>query len=56
MLLDAPHLPSDVLDQLWRADLDPSELSGRDPDFIERYGLPICRWLSRTYFRARGTS
>jgi 1-acyl-sn-glycerol-3-phosphate acyltransferase len=52
MLLDAPHLPSDVLDQLWRADLDPSELSGRDPDFIERYGLPICRWLSRTYFRA----
>jgi 1-acyl-sn-glycerol-3-phosphate acyltransferase len=52
MLLDAPHLPTELLDDLRRADLDPSDLSGRDPEFIERYGLPLCRWLSRSYFRA----
>jgi 1-acyl-sn-glycerol-3-phosphate acyltransferase len=52
MLLDAPSLPADLLEELWRTDLDPSDLSGRDPEFIEQYGRPICRWLSGRYFRA----
>jgi 1-acyl-sn-glycerol-3-phosphate acyltransferase len=51
MLLDPPHLPSSVLAELATAKLDPSDLGGRDPAFIERYAWPVARWLSETYFR-----
>lgn len=44
-------LPRHVLEELWRADLDSSDLSGRDPAFIDRYGRRVCDWLRR-YFRA----
>jgi 1-acyl-sn-glycerol-3-phosphate acyltransferase len=40
-----------VVQDLWRANLDPTDPGGRDPTFIERYGRPFCRWLSRSYFR-----
>ena len=37
--------------ELTREDLDPSDLGGRDPEFIKRYALPFCAWLRKTYFR-----
>lgn len=40
-----------VLEELARDDLDPSDLSGRDPEFIERYAQPFCTWLRSAYFR-----
>jgi 1-acyl-sn-glycerol-3-phosphate acyltransferase len=40
-----------MLEELTRRDLDPSDLSGRDPEFIERVGRPFCAWLRHTYFR-----
>ena len=51
MPLAPPHLPSSVLAELATAKLDPSDLAGRDPAFIEQFGRPVCRWLSETYFR-----
>src|SRR5215210_2334916 len=47
-----PVLPAAVLESLWRDNLDDSELDGRDPEFIESYGKPVCDWFRRTYFRA----
>lgn len=44
---------ANVLDELARMDLDPSDLGGRDPEFIERYALPFCTWLRSTYFRTQ---
>lgn len=40
-----------ILEELARAELDPSDLGGRDPEFIERYARPFCTWLRNTYFR-----
>lgn len=40
-----------VLEELARDDLDPSDLGGRDPEFIERFARPFCTWLRTTYFR-----
>jgi 1-acyl-sn-glycerol-3-phosphate acyltransferase len=45
-------LPRRVVDELWSANLDPTDPAGRDPDFIEQYARPFCNWLSRAYFRA----
>jgi 1-acyl-sn-glycerol-3-phosphate acyltransferase len=33
-------------------DLDPDDLSGRDPKFIREVGQPFCDWLRKSYFRA----
>jgi 1-acyl-sn-glycerol-3-phosphate acyltransferase len=52
MLLDPPQLPGRFLENLTRSRLDPSDLNGRDPEFIERYGRPVCRWLAENYFHA----
>ena len=40
-----------VLEELAREELDPSDLGGRDPEFIERFARPFCRRLRETYFR-----
>jgi len=32
--------------------LDPDDLEGRDPRFIEEVGRPFCDWLRKVYFRA----
>ena len=42
---------SDWLNELATARLDPDDPNGRDPEFIEKYGQPICRWVRDQYFR-----
>lgn len=39
------------LGELVSTRLDPSDLDGRDPAFIEAVGRPLCRWLADRYFR-----
>jgi 1-acyl-sn-glycerol-3-phosphate acyltransferase len=44
--------PSVILDLMSGPDLDPDDLSGRDPQFIRKVGQPFCDWLRKSYFRA----
>jgi len=45
-------LLSTIRDVMSGPDLDPDDLSGRDPEFIREVGQPFCDWLRKTYFRA----
>ncbi len=40
-----------LVDLLREPALDPDDLGGRDPEFIEAVGRPFCDWLRNSYFR-----